>query len=220
MGIAERRQREREQRRHDIVDAAERVFFSRGWDHTTMDDVADEAELAKATLYLYFRSKEELYSAVLLRGMEIMVGMFERAVAAGDTGFERTEAVGRAYVEFADRHPDYFHAMIHFAAKRDDAERSNCEQACDELGEHAIAVVADAIASGIADGSIDAGLDPLGTAITLWAQTTGILQIHSTRGREIEKNHGLTRDDLLEDFFRFAERALRPTSGETTNTGQ
>lgn len=210
MGIAERRQREKERRRQDIVDAAERVFFSRGWDHTTMDDVADAAELAKATLYLYFRSKEELYSAVLLRGMNIMYGMFERAVAGADTGYARTEAVGRAYVEFAERHPDYFHAMIHFGAKPDEGERGECETACDEMGERTIALVAEAIASGIADGSIDRTLDPLGTAITLWAQTTGILQIHSTKGREIERSHGLTRDDLIEHFFHFAERALRP----------
>ncbi|MCK5408322.1 MAG: helix-turn-helix transcriptional regulator, partial [Candidatus Krumholzibacteria bacterium] len=60
MGIAERREREKEQRRIDIIDAAERVFFSKGWQAATMDDVAEAVELSKATLYLYFKNKEEL----------------------------------------------------------------------------------------------------------------------------------------------------------------
>ena len=47
MGITERREREKEQRKNDIVDAAERVFFKRGHEYATMDDVAIEAELSK-----------------------------------------------------------------------------------------------------------------------------------------------------------------------------
>ena len=69
MGITERREREKEQRHNDIIDAAEKVFFSRGLEHATMDNVAVEAELSKGTLYLYFKSKEELYLAILLRSL-------------------------------------------------------------------------------------------------------------------------------------------------------
>jgi len=50
MGIVERRQREKEQRRSAIIDAAEAVFFSKGLEIATMDDVAEEAELSKRKL--------------------------------------------------------------------------------------------------------------------------------------------------------------------------
>ena len=56
MGIAERKEREKLQRRNDIIDAAERLFFQHGFETPTMDDVAREAELSKGTLYLYFKS--------------------------------------------------------------------------------------------------------------------------------------------------------------------
>jgi AcrR family transcriptional regulator len=210
MGIAERKEREKEQRRNEIVDAAETVFFSRGWEQATMDDVAAEAELAKATLYLYFKSKEELYSAVLLRGMRIMHAMFERAVAAGENGLERIEGIGRAYVEFARTHPDYFDAMIHFGAKTPGEDTGECQRACDALGESSIALVAGAVASGVEDGTVRGDLDPLRTAISLWAQTTGVLQIESTKGETIEGVHGVSGEDLMEHFFAFVERALRP----------
>ena len=60
MGIAERKEREKEHRRNTILDAAEEVFFSKGINLATMDEVAERAELSKGTLYLYFKNKEEL----------------------------------------------------------------------------------------------------------------------------------------------------------------
>ncbi len=92
MGIAERRKREKEQRKVDIIDAAESVFFSKGWQTATMDDVADAAELSKATLYLYFKNKEELYAAILLRGSEMLYDMFISAVENNTTGIDQTSA--------------------------------------------------------------------------------------------------------------------------------
>ena len=59
MGIAERKEREKLQRRKDIIDAAEKVFFYRGFESATMDEIAEKVELSKGTLYLYFKSKEE-----------------------------------------------------------------------------------------------------------------------------------------------------------------
>ena len=58
MGIQERKEREKLQRREDIIDAAEKVFFKKDLDSATMDDVANEAELSKGTLYIYFKSKK------------------------------------------------------------------------------------------------------------------------------------------------------------------
>ena len=72
MGVSERKERERERRREDILDAAEKVFFEKGIDLATMEDVALTAELSKATLYLYFSSKEEIYFAIFVRGQKKM----------------------------------------------------------------------------------------------------------------------------------------------------
>jgi AcrR family transcriptional regulator len=210
MGIAERRRREREERRHAIVDAAEAVFFSSGWEDATMDAVAERAELAKATLYLYFKSKEELYAAVLLRGSRIMYDMFRDAATAHERGIDRVEAIGRAYIRFAHEHPDYFHAMMHFGARpRDIVEMGECERECEEVGQQTIGAVAGAVQSGIDDGTIRSDLDPVQTAIILWAQTTGMLQILSVKGEHLDSVHRLSPDDLMQSYFAFVERALR-----------
>ena len=61
MGIAERKQREKEQRRQHILQVAETIFLEKGINSSTMDEIAAVCELSKGTLYLYFKSKEELF---------------------------------------------------------------------------------------------------------------------------------------------------------------
>jgi AcrR family transcriptional regulator len=72
MGIQERKQRERERRRQQIIVAAKRVFSERGFAKTTMEDIAREAELSPGTLYLYFKNKDELYASLSLRILQYM----------------------------------------------------------------------------------------------------------------------------------------------------
>lgn len=72
MGIQERKEREKERRRQQIVVAAKRVFTQKGFNKTTMEDIAKEAELSAGTLYLYFKNKEELYASLSLRILQYL----------------------------------------------------------------------------------------------------------------------------------------------------
>ena len=72
MGIQERKQRERERRRQQIIVAAKRVFSEKGYSKATMEDIAREAELSPGTLYLYFKNKDELYASLSLRILQYL----------------------------------------------------------------------------------------------------------------------------------------------------
>ena len=73
MGIQERKERERERRRQQIIVAAKRVFSGKGFNKATMEDIASEAELSPGTLYLYFKNKEELYASLSLRILQYLL---------------------------------------------------------------------------------------------------------------------------------------------------
>ena len=60
-----RRQREREQRYRTILDAAETLFARKGYQQTSMDEIADQAEVSVGTVYFYFKKKEDLLIALL-----------------------------------------------------------------------------------------------------------------------------------------------------------
>ncbi len=96
MGIIERKEREKEQRREEIIGSAEQVFFEKGLQVATMDEIAEQAELGKSTLYLYYKSKEDLYLAVLLRGTEILLHKFEKVAASDDPTIKKIADLGEA----------------------------------------------------------------------------------------------------------------------------
>jgi AcrR family transcriptional regulator len=81
MGIQERKERERERRRQQIMVAAKRVFSAKGFNKTTMEDIAKVAELSPGTLYLYFKNKDELYASLSLRILQYLLIRLEHVNA-------------------------------------------------------------------------------------------------------------------------------------------
>ena len=91
LGIAERREREKLQRRNSIIEAAEYVFMTKGFEQSTMDDIAHKSELSKGTLYLYFQSKIELCLSIVLKGLTIILQKFQKVQAENLTGIEQIQ---------------------------------------------------------------------------------------------------------------------------------
>ncbi len=210
MGITERREREKQQRRNDIIDAAEKIFFDKGLDSSSMDDVAEMAELSKGTLYLYFKSKEELYLAIHLRGNQILRDMFVEAVKSPVTGLEKTRAVGIAYIDYYHKYPDYFNALIYYESRPIDFEENNSvAQECMLLGRETLEILATAIQQGIEDGSIRSSIDPIKTAVSLWGQTTGIIQIAILKEDILKNSLNLTAKEIIDYSFELTYHSLK-----------
>jgi TetR/AcrR family transcriptional regulator len=111
MGIIERKEREKEARRSAILDAAESVFKEKSFAMATMEDVARQAELAKGTVYLYYKSKEELLLGLVMRALDLMADAFAEGMAPFETSFEKLLSMGDAYWKFAKAYPFYFSTM-------------------------------------------------------------------------------------------------------------
>lgn len=211
MGITERKEREKEYRRNMILDAAEKLFFTKGINTATMDDVAEEAELSKGTLYLYFKNKDDLYHGIHLRGLKILKEMFENAVAAKDRGIDKVRAIGEAYYHFSQEYKDYFDAMMFYQGTEVDVHdpTANAYQ-CFQCGEEVMGIVARALQSGIEDGTIRADLDPVKTAYVLRGQTFGIIHTIARDGGHLKNMHGFNAEELILELFDLIRYALSP----------
>ncbi len=210
MGISERREREKEQRRNDIIDAAEKEFFSKGLSNATMDGVAEAVELSKGTIYLYFKSKEDLYLAIIRRGIMMLQQSFVAASFAHEKGIDKVEAIGRAFFEFCKTNPDHFHAMLYFesAGFPHDAESGYAAE-CYSESNNALEVTARAVQAGIDDGTMRSDLDPIKTAMTLYGVSVGLLQTAVLRGEMMREHHNLDPEELIEYFFELIGNSLR-----------
>ncbi len=118
MGTSERRERERRERRQDILDAARALFWAHGFAGTTMPEVARAAELAPGTLYLYFPSKDALYAELLVEGYDRLLERLQgcRGKKAGPR--RHAEALVDSFLGFAQEHPEYFD-IIFFVLQRE-----------------------------------------------------------------------------------------------------
>jgi AcrR family transcriptional regulator len=95
-----------EERTNQILDAAEQVFTRKGLDDARMDDIAEQTGLSKGTLYLYFKSKDDLVIAILNR---IFGGLFELLEARKGNEESATEAIWR----FTDEAVRDYTRMLH-----------------------------------------------------------------------------------------------------------
>jgi AcrR family transcriptional regulator len=214
MGVAERKEREKEQRRNAIIDAAEKVFFSKGVENATMDEVATAAELSKGTLYLYFKNKGELLHGIIARGLDILFKMFKKAAKKEKAGIDKVKAIGDAYFDFYKKYPNYFFAMLHQETDKVDPEiieKSPNYSRCNQIGNNIFALIQEAAKTGIEDGTIRQDLDPVKLSLVLWGHSAGILQIFNAKEPVIGNHFGASLDEVVEYSNRLILDYLDPS---------
>jgi TetR/AcrR family transcriptional regulator len=199
MGIIERKEREREHRREEIIDAAQKIFFQKGLAIATMDEIAEAAELSKGTLYLYYKSKEDLYLAVMTRGIDILWEMFNNVLSDDNQTLKAIANLGEAYYEFFKQHRNYYR-MLHFFENPQLHKQVSEEmlQSCAGHNRKVWAVVIDLIQRGIDEGVIQPDIDPKQAAVILWASSNGLM-------RQMDREDNYWKDIMGVDL----ETALR-----------
>ncbi len=203
--IVERRSEEKERRRAEIVDAAERLYAAKGWDSVTMDQVAKGARLSRALLYVYFRDRDELQFAIGERALAMLKQRFLEAVGRHVRGIDQVEAIGRAYMAYATEFPHYFDICARFQSHAVSPDPGSHEGACAVAGDATMAVVVGAIRTGMQDGTIRTDIgDPMLFAVTLWAFTHGVCQLAMAKGSDLARL-GIG----LPDFSEYALSLLR-----------
>jgi len=114
MGIEERKQREKQRRREEIIKSARKVFAKHGLRKASIKEIARTAELSPQTIYTYFSTKQELYVGVLLTGFGILRdNLKEIADSGGD--------------------PVYFMMFLGFDTIHNEVSRELCERISDTM---------------------------------------------------------------------------------------
>ncbi|MET8468414.1 TetR/AcrR family transcriptional regulator [Streptomyces sp. NPDC006422] len=112
MSVQERKERERASRERLIVATARELAEQQGWDAVTTRRLAERIEYSQPVLYSHFRGKREIIGAVALEGAAELAVALRAATAAEDTPRARVTALGRAYLDFAERQPAVYDAVF------------------------------------------------------------------------------------------------------------
>lgn len=158
-----RRIREKARHREEIITAAEKVFFKRGYDGTTLDEIGKVAEFSRRTLYTYFKSKDDLYLAVHLRYNRMKIDTLEKRMAEAKTGYDKIFAFGEEYYKFFKAYPEYLRFQLYMDVQGLDFDQVQETTLCDfsEVNSKGFELVAEALELGQKDGTVKKEENPV-----------------------------------------------------------
>jgi AcrR family transcriptional regulator len=177
MGIQERKNREKEERRSRILDEAKELILEHGIDALSMQEIADGAELSKATLYLYFQSKEAILKEILAESATAFVEYVESRISPGSTGIEALRTLWASYMSlYGDSHEVFVLTGISNFLEPGfllDLGRTGAD--LETPPGRMLAMIASVLERGIADGTLKTDLKPLKLARTVILIATAII---------------------------------------------
>ena len=212
MGTAHRKVRERRARKSAIQAAAVRVFAEKGFSRATMEDIARQAEVSVGTIYLYYRSKEDLYVSLLFESMQRMSEAIEKIMASGLSPDRQLKRVWDYFYDYHARHSQSYRVLVFLQQPGLTAGIS--PKTLQEINVRAARNFS--LVSHIVAAAIDKGIyrphEPREVVDLLWSLFLGLVHLSETR-----KNLGVTISTLKDlhrkAFACFEEgvRAKRPT---------
>jgi AcrR family transcriptional regulator len=205
--VKERRQEERRLRRAAILAAAKRVYSAKGFPGATIEDIAAEARVSVGTIYLYYKSKEELYVSLLFESMDIFtreLTKISRSRRRPDRKLhEAWSFFYRFRKEFAESYRIFF--LLHHQGFPAAVPPPTLEELNRRAGRNF------ALAAAIVREAMEAGVyrkgNPREVVDVLWSMFLGLVHLSETR-----ENLGLgitTLAELHARAFDWFERGLR-----------
>lgn len=205
MGIAERKEREKQIRRKEILDAAEEIFFAVNGDKGTMDDVAKKVELSKGTLYLYFRNKTDLMYAIAERGVSLLQEYFSNVLKPELTGKEQLSDLGDEFVRFVEDYPRHFELILRFEVTEPRPSHADDKL----LMEPALSLLREALVRGQMDSTIRDDLSENEIVIILWSQMVGLMQSILRKERYIDR-YNVDFKRVIKGHYRIVMKGITP----------
>jgi len=170
----------RQDREHEIVAAARRLFDERGTQDAPIEEVAKAVGIARGLIYRHFSSKEELFFLTVTDYLAELSELLEMAVTADEDPVRQLERVTQAYAGFCQRYPAFLDASL--ALMRRPARELNemvSESVWLRLGQgmaQCLDQVAQVLRRGTEQG-VFAVDDPDYTATVLWTSTLGTMHL-------------------------------------------
>ncbi|WP_020401786.1 TetR/AcrR family transcriptional regulator [Gracilimonas tropica] len=210
MGIKERKEREKKRRRDQILTAAIELIEEQGFEKTTMDEIAERAELSKGTLYLYFNDKSTLHQAVKKRGLEHLYDKFLQVIKQDLPGAELVKKMMLTFLNTLTHNAAFTKAMVLYehikeGYNKEKQEEPSIVEDCKNIEDELFMIMVRAIQIGIQDGSIKTHLEPKVLALMLSFQMSGMLKFYLSgshdHAQKILNDNELSIPKLLEEFL-------------------
>jgi len=188
LSLAERRKKEKENRKNAILKAARKLFFEKGFKFITVDSIAAKAELSKGSIYLYFDSKEEIYVQILIADNvafhERISNFFQKKASAEELLLD----FSRIYVDYFLYDKELFRIFMAFMIRADqmtltEEQNNNLIRTSNDN----IRIISEILQKGIESGEFSSDINVRQGQIAIWAILNGIISLYLFTGEQSKR---------------------------------
>ena len=200
--MARRKKEPQSNHRKNIAEAAQRLFAEKGIESTSMNEIAKESGYSKATLYVYFKDKEELVGGLVLESMQKLYDYLSKTLEDTENVSECFYKICNAFVDYQEEYPFYFELLL--KAINVDFETTRFlpeEKETFLVGERINALLIAFFEKGIERGIIRGDLDILPTIFALWGMISGVIMLSVNKQEYISMQMKKTKRDFLKQGF-------------------
>lgn len=205
MALPTRREREKENRRREVLRTGLSLFSERGYANVTMDQIALKAELTKPTLYQYFDNKADLYSTIILElGFDFVESSLKSCLRPEGNPPEEFARIRATFRELCLGAPRKIF-LLYLSLSHEEIAREIPETTLKKMRARlrsCLGVVEDVFERGVAQKQFTP-LNPTEATQALWAMCIGLAQMHESNiltGRPGSTIPALY-DTVLDTFF-------------------
>lgn len=209
MGINERKLRHKADLKKEILTAARELFTEKGWESTSIRNIAEKIEYSPATIYLYYKDKNEIIFDLHREGFRLLVNYLD-VLQGVNNPFERLKAMGRAYIRFALENQDTYKLL--FVMEEPMQHVASCATMDWDEGDKAFNLLMNTVRDCQNHGHFT-GLQTINLSFVIWSTMHGLCTLR-TSGHlghvSIVRNSNQNLDDVLtaayEEFVKMLER--------------
>lgn len=207
--MARRKKEPKSVHRSNIASAASMLFMKKGITVTSMDDIAKAAGYSKATLYVYFKNKEEIIGILVLESMRKLYDYISDALENEETTKIRYHFICQGLLQYQQEFPFYFKMVldkinIDFENSDFSPEEKETYQIGEQINEKMKAFLQD----GIAKGELREDIEIMPTIFTFWGMLAGFIQHASNKEEYIENSMGLSKSQFLKYGFQMLYQSI------------
>jgi AcrR family transcriptional regulator len=193
--VASRKEREKLERRASIISAARELFSQKGFKATTIDEIAEKAELSKGAIYLYFASKDDLYVSIVLDDFWTIESRIIEVLGSKGDLITRGRSMYMSFIDHCLENRDYVRITQYFL--NEGAQKNFSPEIIAKVGAQTsrlLGHIGDMVREGKKAGRIRNDVDPVAFGIIAWRMTVGLLELifsQDFHGLAIEDNRKL-----------------------------
>lgn len=188
--------------KQNILDTAKQLFIEKGVNRTTMDDIAKTSECSKSTIYVYFKSKDEIYNHIIYEHMLLLKNALIKSVKQSKNFEECFFSICNSIVHFQESYPLYFESLLgEISIKQEDFDKQPILYEIYTVGEEINEIIKSILEDGIKQKYVRPDIKPLPLTFTLWSSICSVISIAHKKTDYIKSSMQMDKNEFLQYSF-------------------